>query len=416
MSSNTPIFIDSDVNKITAEIITEFEAKIGKVLQPAQDERLLIDEIAYRESLCKIGINQAALKNLVEFSSGPMLDKLGALVDCPRLLAQAASASFQFKINEARSKAVTYPAGTQIETKDGNFIFTTTADTTIAIGNLTTEIEAICETAGADANDYLAGEINQPLSTIDADSVQNTTTSSGGANIEADDSYKKRIIEAPERFSNAGSRGAYIYFTKSAHQDIIDVAVYNPQAPASIKINGITIEESDGTISDTSASGTIDYQLGKMVLSFPTAITSIEITIPPAATVEVYPLTKDGEASEAILTAVSSALNAEKVRPLTDNVLPKSPVKKVFAISGKVKLYADADKTAAKNAIESNLGSYISAMKSAMAQDIVPAQIISKVLSVSGVYNFEMTSPSYQKLKSNEFASGSYNLEYEVIQ
>lgn len=410
-----PTFIDSDVNTITSEIISEFEATTGKTLQPAQDERLLVDEIAYRESLCKIGINQAALKNLVTFSSAPMLDYLGELVDCPRIEAQYAKTTMQFSIDEARSKSVTYASGTQIETKDGNFTFTTTEDAVIAAGELSATASATCDIAGSDANGYLAGEINLPLPTIDADSVKNITTSSGGADKEGEDAYKARIIKAPESFSNAGSKGAYIYFAESAHQDIIDVAVYNPQTPASVKVGGVTIEESDNKITGANVSATVDYQLGKMILTFPTAITSLEVTIPPAATVEVYPLTKEGAPTDTIITAVENALNAEKIRPLTDNVIVKAPVKIAFVIKGTVQLYSTADRTTVIAAVESSLDSYISTMKTSLAKDIVPAQIISKILAVDGVYNATLSSPSYQELNANEWAGGSYDLEYEVV-
>jgi len=408
--STAPVFISTDVNVITAEIIAEVEAATGKTLQPAQDERLLIDEIAYRESLCKMGIQQASLLNLVDYSTGIILECLGALVGCPKIEAQYSSTTMQFGISEARSKSVTYAAGTQIETKDGNFTFTTTEAATIAVGELTATASAICDTAGVDSNGYLAGEINQPLSDVDADSVANITTSSGGADIESEDAYKIRIKEAPERFSNAGSRGAYIYFTKSAHQDIIDVAAYNPQDPASVKINNVTTEESDGEIIGANVSGTIDYQTGKMVLTFPTAITSLEITIPPASTVEVYPLTKDGVPTDAIITDVENALSAEAVRPLTDDVQVKKPINIDFEINATVYVYSTADKITVQSAIEAKLADYISTMKSSLAKDIVPAQIISKILAVDGVYNTTLITPEYTQLKDNQFANGSYEI------
>ncbi|MBP0016080.1 MAG: baseplate J/gp47 family protein [Cyanobacteria bacterium SBLK] len=43
--------------------------------------------------------------------------------------------------------------------------------------------------------------------------------------METDDNLRKRIILAPESFSNAGSAGAYRFHALSASQDIIDVGV-----------------------------------------------------------------------------------------------------------------------------------------------------------------------------------------------
>ena len=46
---------------------------------------------------------------------------------------------------------------------------------------------------------------------------------SGVAGDENADNLRERIRQAPEKFSNAGSRGAYRYHTLSAHQSITDV-------------------------------------------------------------------------------------------------------------------------------------------------------------------------------------------------
>lgn len=46
-------------------------------------------------------------------------------------------------------------------------------------------------------------------------------------------------------------------------------------------------------------------------------------------------------------------------------------------------------------------------MKLKLGKDIVPAQIISIILSVSGVYNAILTNPAYRALESNEWANGT---------
>ena len=53
----------------------------------------------------------------------------------------------------------------------------------------------------------------------------NITLISDGADEEEAESLRERIRQAPEKFSNAGSYGAYRYHTLSAHQSIIDVAI-----------------------------------------------------------------------------------------------------------------------------------------------------------------------------------------------
>jgi len=77
--------IPDDPQAVTSEIIAAYETATGKTLYPAQIERLLIDLIAYRETLLRAAINDAARQNLVRFARAPMLDYLGELVGVARL-------------------------------------------------------------------------------------------------------------------------------------------------------------------------------------------------------------------------------------------------------------------------------------------------------------------------------------------
>jgi len=80
-----PSFIDRDPVAITAELKASWEATTGKTLYPGQVESLLIDLIAYRETLVRIGVQEAAKQNLVAYASAPMLDYLGELVGVYRI-------------------------------------------------------------------------------------------------------------------------------------------------------------------------------------------------------------------------------------------------------------------------------------------------------------------------------------------
>jgi phage-related baseplate assembly protein len=80
-----PSFIDRDPVAITAELIASWQATTGKTLYPGQVESSLIDLIAYRETLVRIGIQEAAKQNLVAFARAPMLDYLGELVGTYRI-------------------------------------------------------------------------------------------------------------------------------------------------------------------------------------------------------------------------------------------------------------------------------------------------------------------------------------------
>lgn len=80
-----PKVIDDDPAAIAAELKAAYEMATGRTVYPAQAEQLLIDLCAYRESLCRAAINEAARQNLVAFARAPMLDYLGELVGVARL-------------------------------------------------------------------------------------------------------------------------------------------------------------------------------------------------------------------------------------------------------------------------------------------------------------------------------------------
>src|SRR5260370_18366081 len=100
-----PIFVNDvdglDPNNILADMIAEFESASGRILQPAQVERLLINLYAYRESLVRNAIQFAAEQNLLAFASFPMIDYLGQLLSVSRLPSQPAVPTIQLTLTSA---------------------------------------------------------------------------------------------------------------------------------------------------------------------------------------------------------------------------------------------------------------------------------------------------------------------------
>ena len=113
-----PEFISRDVNEITSDMIAFYETATGKLLQPAQPERLLINTFAYREAILRNAINDASLQNLVEFSRYPILDYLAQLVSVTRLQALKAQTNINFNLLTGHS-ALTITQGTRVSNNDG---------------------------------------------------------------------------------------------------------------------------------------------------------------------------------------------------------------------------------------------------------------------------------------------------------
>lgn len=355
MSLPEPNFIERDAEKITQEMIKTYERLTNKTLYPAQVERLLIDLIAYREMLIRISIQEAAKQNLLAYARFPMLDYLGELLGVTRLPAQPARTTLRFSLDESLEFDLLIPKGTQVETKDGKFIFETDKDVTIPAGQTYIDISATCTTVGASANGYIQGEVNSPVSVLPyISSIQNITVTYGGADEEDDERLRQRIREAPERFSNAGSYGAYRFWVMSAHQDIIDTGILSPSP----------------------------------------------------GVVNIYPLMKDGNPTQEILNLVSSVLNDEKIRPLTDQVIVLPPTKVDFSIVAQITIYSDSDSGTIQRNLEEKILQYINNMKSALGKDIVRTQIIALLNGVYGVYKVDLIEPAQDRvLAENEWAN-----------
>ena len=348
-----PNFIERNPDNITKEWIELYEQKSGKVLQPAQIERLMGDVGAYRETVLRMTIQETAKQNLLSYAPLEILEHIGEPLGVTKLLANSAKTTLKFSVEKPLDFDFRISKGTEIETKDGLFIFQTTSDTILKTGELSVEVESVCETAGAGGNNYIIGSINNlitPLSYIST--VENTTISSGGADDEDAGSLRERIRQAPEKFSNAGSRGAYRYHTLSAHQSITDV----------------------------------------------------EILSPSPGVVNIYPLTENGNPTEEVLEIVRKYYEKDGIRPLTDYVQVLSPEKVLFSINAIIWLFKDADFNSVQTTINAKLEEYKKLLSSKLGKSVIRTQIIAILNGVYGVFKVDLQTPNDIELQKYQWA------------
>ena len=348
--AQAPSFIERDQQAIIDEMIADYQQRTGRILYPAQAERLLINSFAYREMLVRERIQYAASQNLVDFANAPVLDYLGALLGVERLSASKAACVLHFELVPGHS-GVTIPSGTRVSSIDGAVTFETINATVVPIGTNDAYITSEALTEGASGNALSIGTL---VNILDPQpfiaSVSNTTVTGGGAEQESDSELRERIKLAPGSFSNAGSRGAYAYFAKSANPSIIDVAVVGPNDG----VSGVGPGE-----------------------------------------VRIYPLMDDGSVTPpTVLTEVLEACNDEKIRPLNDDVDALSPVRTDFDIEVDITIYTDADSVSVQSAVETALNEYALAKRQTLGQDIKLSQIISKSIIAGSVYDVSVVSPS----------------------
>ena len=356
-----PNFIERNPETITKEWVELYEQKSGKVLQPAQNERLMVDVGAYRETILRMKIQETAKQNLLSYAPLDILEHIGEPLGVQKLLANCSVTVLIFKVDNALDFDFVIDKGTEVETKDGLFVFQTIEPVILKAGQTEISVDASCETPGSAANNYIIGSINNlitPLSYISE--VSNTTISAGGADDEEAESLRERIRQAPEKFSNAGSRGAYRYHTLTAHQSIIDVAINSPSP----------------------------------------------------GVVNIYPLTLDGNPNDEIIRIVQTYLSDDKIRPLTDLVQVLSPTKKDFTIDATIYLYQDSDVTSVQKTINAKLNEYKISLSEKLGKNVIQTQIISILNSVYGVFKVVLKTPDDIDISESEWANlVDFNIE-----
>ncbi|ADJ61730.1 phage tail protein [Herbaspirillum seropedicae] len=333
-----PDFVTRDPEALTRELVAHYEQLTGKTLYPAQLERLLVDVIAYRESLVREALQDAAKLNLVRYSRAPVLDYLGENIGVARLPAVKARTTLRVQFEAAPASATLLPEGLLVQ--GGEVAFASIAPVLVPAGSSSVEVEAQCTQAGVQGNGFVPGQIRTLVSSPASESgltireVSNITRSAGGADEESDEQFKERIVLAPEQFSNAGSVGAYHFHARSAHPEVIDVAVVSPSP----------------------------------------------------GVVHLHPLVKDGLPSAAVKAAVLAACNSDRVRPLTDEVKVLDPVVVDYAITARLTLLAGADAGVAVAEARKAAEQLRQRLQSGLGRDVVRDELIS-AMKVYGVYS-----------------------------
>ena len=341
--------VDDDIGTILSQTIKDYEHRAGKVLQPAHIERLLINTFAFRELLLRKQLNEAYRQQHIPYATGLMLDVAGADFGTHRLSAQPADTVLEFSVNPSEIGNLTIQIAKGTQVLAGNVAFATTEGGQLTQNSSSIRLNAVCTQTGTVGNGYAVGQIGtlatRPHPTISV-SAKNTTISQNGADVENDESYRERIMLAFERFSNAGSKGAYAYFARSVSQEIIDVYVGNA----------------------------IDRE-GEI-----------------GGTVAVHLLGKSMPVSDNLIREVGKALNDEKVRPLCDTVTVNSAKVVNFTLNAELTAFTGANVDEVLANAKSAFNAYKREVESKLGQDVVPLNI-AKTLQVAGVYDVRLISP-----------------------
>ncbi len=372
-------FADATASDVVSRLVAQFEAALGETLQPSDERRIFLNQLAQVVVAITADQNDKGNQNLLRFARGEHLDAIGELFGVERIAAHGASVRLKFTLSEARPSDTAIPQGTRA-TPDGKIYFATVEDLTIPAGSTEGEVYAVCLTDGVIGNGYTAGQIRYIVDNVPfLSSVSNTTESSGGADEESDDSLRDRIRLAPETMSTAGTIEGYEYHAKSASADVGDVKVYSP-----VNDESLTEEER--------AAG--------------------------AGRVYIYILKSDGTIpaeGDPVLAAVRGAVTAKDVRPLTDYVIVSAPSVVPYGVEI---AYHIADDDAGRvaeiqEAISAAINEYIAWQDGKIGRDINPDRL-RKNLYNAGASRVEITQPVHAAVTSSKVArvTGEMSVTY----
>lgn len=359
-------FVESDPETIKSFVITTYESVSGRTLSPGDPIRLFLLSIADIMIQQQVAMNFVGQQNLITYAIDENLDALGKYMGVTRLQGTNAVTTLKFTLSQALGEDFFVPIN--YEVGNGTVSFTTDDELKIPAGELYGEVSATCTTSGTIGNDYVAGQINSMTNPISfLSKAENTTTTSGGSDLEDDASFADRIRLAPNSFSVAGPEKAYIYHTHNVSGSISDVSVDSPN-PGEVK---------------------------------------------------VYPLMENGELpSDNILNEVQEYLSSDTIRPLTDYVEVLAPVAVEYAINVDYWISKNnvGNSTQIQESVTEAVNNYKTWQQSKLGRDITPDQLIHDVMEAGASrIDFSTLSPStWQLLEANQVAQCTgININYK---
>lgn len=375
-------FVEYDSETIIAELVSNLEAATGETIQPSDERRLFINALAQVIVGINANINDTGNQVLLRTARGETLEALGEFWGVERIGAKTARTTLIFTLSEAQSDRVVIPTGTRA-TPDGKIYFATTATLEIPVGETEGSVEAVCLTEGAIGNGYTAGQVRYIVDNVPfLANVTNAEETSGGADMESDDSLRDRIRLAPEKLSTAGTIEGYEYHARSVSADVGDVVVYTPA-------NDTTLTEEER------AAG--------------------------AGRVFIYILKSDGTIpieGDKLLTDVASVVSAKNVRPLTDFVTVSAPEAVTYSIN--LSYYISEDNSAyvedIKSAVDKAITEYIAWQDTKIGRNINPDKLRNLILN-AGASRVIITTPQYTEVSDRSIAqiTGEVTATYEGL-
>lgn len=359
---------DMQLEDVQMQMVRDYQDRYkeitGKdvVLDRADPMSLILYALSIQVYQALLYVDKTGKQDLLKYSYGAYLDNLAAMKGITREQAKPSRAMIRFTLSGIRPSTVEIPEGTRVT--NGEVYFQTESHAEIPAGESSVDVAAECMTSGVAGNNLEVGEINILVDPVPyVAKVVNTEPTTGGADIEDDDTLKDRIYIAPSKYSVAGSEESYRYWVKTYNSNISDVLVYSND-PVDVVIEFIM---------------------------------------------------NDGELpSESMLLGVQKFLSDEQIRPLTDRVTVKAPETVEYKVNVKYFVNkSDLKKVdTIKTAVNTAVDDYIQWQRSKIGRDINPSQLIQQMVS-AGAKRVEVALPVFQVIgKANVAKLSSKTVTY----
>lgn len=351
--------LEDVVSEMINDFTTKYEEETGTqiTLTEANPDRLILYAAALQIFQLYQYVDNAGKQSLLKYAYEKNLENIGALKQVTRNKGSAATVTLKFELSSVQTSHVTIVKGTRATAGDGVFFYTKET-VEIKAGTIETTVTAICDTIGSKYNGYSVGTINTLVTPIAfVEKVYNTDESTGGSDIENDDSLAEKIFLAPSSYSVAGPGDAYKFWVKNYNSSISDVYVDTPE-PCKVDIRFIL--EGGVLPNETLANEVLEY-------------------------------ISDGTK-----------------RPQTDLVSVSAPELQDYEINLTYYINtSDANKASTiQNEVDIAINSYIEWQKSVIGRDINPSYLISKIIN-AGAKRVEITSPVFIAIPNTAIANNT---------
>lgn len=265
MDTTSTHYINYDPDEIWKLIQYTHISEGGDILYPGDEKEILLRSVLALMVQGFSIVDNALLMDSLQHTMDSFMDIYGSKRNCYRIEAQAAEAEVEI-VFMANMVKKTIPAGTAL-TADGQRIYLTQSDLEQTGYAQTSRIKIIAEETGVSGNGLIAGtEMQFCAPNAAVVSITVTKDATGGRDRESDENYRERIQEYGLASITTGPRQQYEQVARSVSADVLDAKAVRI-APCSVCVYLIVADDAD---------------------------------------------------SEAIQTAVVSALSDETERPLTD--------------------------------------------------------------------------------------------------